>query len=130
MKWEGHEESGNLEDRRGLGKKAIAIGGGGALLVLIIGTLLGVDPQKLNQLLGNPQAGGGAGGNGQVEQRPLTPQEERSRKFAATILRFTEEVWGEQFQQAGEHYKPPHMVLFSESVETGCGVAPSAVGPF
>jgi predicted metalloprotease len=129
MKWEGQAESENVEDRRGLGKKGLAIGGGGALLVLLIGALLGVDPQKLNQLLGN-RPGAGGGGNNQAEERPLTAEEQRTHKFAATILRFTEEVWDEQFQKAGEQYKPPHMVLFSDDVETGCGHAPSAVGPF
>jgi len=130
MKWEGHEESGNLEDRRRLGKKGLAVGGGGALLILLIGVFLGVDPQKLNQLLGDRPVDPRGGGNNQVEDRPLTPEEERSRKFTATILRFTEEVWEEQFRKAGERYQPPHMVLFSDEVETGCGVAPSSVGPF
>src|SRR4029453_18362406 len=54
----------------------------------------------------------------------------RSREFAATILGFTEEVWGEQFRRSGGQYVPPKMVLFSERVATGCGVAPAAVGPF
>ena len=48
----------------------------------------------------------------------------------ATVLRYTEVVWSEQFQRAGERYEPPKMVLFSDQVETGCGVAPAAVGPF
>jgi predicted metalloprotease len=128
MKWEGHEESGNVEDRRGLNKKGLAIGGVGALVVLIIGTLLGVDPQQLNKLIGNRPPG--PGGDQPGEQRPLTPQEERTHKFAATILRFTEEVWDDQFRKAGKRYEKPHMVLFSDQVETKCGVAPSAVGPF
>src|SRR5262249_50626175 len=72
----------------------------------------------------------GAGGNGQAQERPLTREEQRSRKFAATILRFTEKVWDEQFSKAGKIYEYPHMVLFEEEVRTGCGVAPSAVGPF
>ena len=130
MKWQGNEESSNLEDRRGLGKKGIAIGGGGALVILLIGALLGVDPQKLNQLIGNLPVEQREGGAQQGEAAPLSPQEERSRKFAATILRFTEQVWEEQFARAGKRYQPPHMVLFSKQVETGCGVAPSAVGPF
>ena len=129
MKWEGHQESGNIEDRRGLNKKTVALGGGAALIVLIIGTLLGVDPQRLNELIGNRPLDP-KDGNGAVAERPLTPQEERSRKFAATILRFTEEVWEEQFRRVDKRYQPPHMVLFSDRVQTGCGAAPSAVGPF
>jgi uncharacterized protein len=54
----------------------------------------------------------------------------RSRDFVATILAFTEEVWGDQFRRAGEIYAPPKMVLFANAVQTGCGNAPSAVGPF
>ena len=127
MKWEGQQESDNVEDRRGLGKKGMAIGGGAGLLLLLLGAIFGLDPQKLNQLVGNLP---GNAGNDQAEQRPLTAQEERSRKFVATILRFTEEVWDEQFRKAGKRYEAPHMVLFSERVETGCGAAPSAVGPF
>jgi predicted metalloprotease len=127
MKWEGQQESDNVEDRRGIGKKGLALGGGAGLLLLLISAIFGFDPQKLNQLVGNL---GGNAANDQAEQRPLTAQEERSRKFAATILRFTEEVWDEQFRKAGKRYEAPHMVLFSERVETGCGAAPSAVGPF
>jgi uncharacterized protein len=127
MKWEGQQESDNVEDRRGIGKKGLAIGGGVGMLLLLIGAIFGFDPQKLNQLIGNLP---GNAANNQAEQQPLTAQEEKSRKFVATILHFTEEVWDEQFRKAGKRYEAPHMVLFSERVETGCGVAPSAVGPF
>jgi predicted metalloprotease len=130
MKWEGQQESENVEDRRGLSKKGVAIGGGATLLILLIGALLGVDPQKLNQLVGNLQGDPRVGGNNQVEERPLTAEEQRSGKFTATILRFTEKVWDEQFRRVGKRYEAPHMVLFDKQVETGCGVAPSAVGPF
>src|SRR6185436_8250411 len=60
----------------------------------------------------------------------LTPEEKEQREFSATILRFTEVVWDDQFQRLGQPYQPPRMVLFSERVQTGCGMAPSAVGPF
>jgi predicted metalloprotease len=129
MKWEGHEESGNVEDRRLVGKKTLAVGGVGALVIMLVGYFLGVDPQKLNQLLGN-RPGGGDGG-GEVKERPPTAEEERSRKFVATTLRFTEEVWDEQFRRAGKRYQAPHLVLFTDQVDTGgCGTAPAAVGPF
>jgi predicted metalloprotease len=128
MKWQGHAESGNVEDRRRMSKKGMAIGGIGGLLLLLIGALFGIDPQKLNQLVGNVP--GNKAGNGQVEERPPTEEEERARKFAATILRFTEEVWDEQFRRAGQRYEPPKMVLFADRVDTACGSAPAAVGPF
>jgi predicted metalloprotease len=128
MDWEKGEESENLEDRRGMSPRTVAIGGVGTLLILLVGYFLGVDPQKLNQLIGNAQAPGQA--NGQVAKQAPTADEERSRKFSAHILRFTEEVWDEQFRRAGKTYSPPHMVLFDHQVDTGCGTAPSAVGPF
>jgi predicted metalloprotease len=131
MDWDQGQESENIEDRRRLGPKALAIGGAGSLVLLLIAYFLGVDPQKLNQLFGNPQGGvGGGGGDAQVDKGPLSPEEERSRRFASKILKLTEVVWGEQFQKIGKVYEPPHMVLFTAQVDTGCGTAPSAVGPF
>jgi hypothetical protein len=128
MRWEGGRQSDNLEDRRRMSPRGMAIGGGGALIILVIGLLLGLDPKDINQLLNNPPGGGGAGPVAVDE--PESPEEVRSREFAATILGFTEDVWGELFQKEGERYEPPKMVLFSRRVETGCGIAPSAVGPF
>src|SRR5262249_46789718 len=123
MDWEGKEqESSNLEDRRSMGKTGMAVGGGLAVIIAIVGTLLGVNPQLLQKFVGNAPIAKGK----QVEgTRPLTPEEERSKKFVGTILKFTEVVWEEQFKKHGKVYEPPHMVLFSEEVDTGCGRAPS-----
>lgn len=107
--------------------KTAAIGGVGALIIVVVGYFLGINPQALNQLVGNAQVG--AAGN-QGQERELTAEEQRSHEFASKILRFTEKVWSKEFQQAGKEYVPPHMVLFSKQVETGCGVAPASVGPF
>lgn len=126
MRWEGGEQSGNLEDRRSGGPKKLAIGGVGALLLLLLGYFLGVDPRLINQFIGNAEFGG----DPQGQRRELTPQEKRARDFAATILRFTEQIWEEQFRSVGKEYQAPKMVLFSDRVETACGSAPSAVGPF
>src|SRR5579859_3291805 len=128
MRWEGGRQSENLEDRRRMSPRGMAIGGGGALLIVILGLLFGLDPRDINQLLNNPPGGAGPGQVGVDE--PESPEEARTREFAATILGFTEDVWGELFRRAGERYEPPRMVLFRRQVETGCGVAPSAVGPF
>jgi predicted metalloprotease len=132
MDWEKGEESANLEDRRRLSRQKMAMGGGiGVVLLMLIGLFLGVDPQQLKQFLGNAPGVGQGGGARPGEDRPPTPEEERSRKFNATILHFTEVVWEEQFRKIGQRYDKPHMVLFSNQVETGgCGVAPSQVGPF
>lgn len=106
----------------------MAIGGGGLLLLLIIGALFGVDPRKINQLVNQAQQGGNP--NVAAQDGELSPEEKRQREFTATILRFTEIVWDEQFQRSGQRYVKPRMVLFSNQVRTGCGIAPSAVGPF
>ncbi len=129
MRWRGGRQSENLEDRRRMSPKGVAIGGGGLLVLLILGLLFGLDPQQLNQLLDQAQVGGDPNAQQQAD-RPLTPEEEQTRAFAATILGFTETVWDEQFRKAGERYQPPRMVLFTGQVQTGCGLAPSAVGPF
>lgn len=125
MRWEGEEQSSNVEDRRGFGPQTAAIGGGGALLLVILGLFFNVDPRQLNQVINQAQVQNQPG-----EARELSPEEKREGAFTATILRFTEVVWDEQFRRAGKQYRPPRMVLFTDRVETGCGLAPSAVGPF
>jgi predicted metalloprotease len=117
MDLEQGRESENLEDRRRMGPKKLAIGGGiGAIILALIGAYLGVDPQKLNQLF---NAGGAQPG---AEQGPPSAEDERSRKFYSTVLAFTEDVWSEQFQKVGKTYTPPKMVLFTDQVDTGgCG---------
>ena len=109
--------------------KWMAIGlGGGLLLLVIVAMLFGLDPRKLNQLVNQAQVGGN--GNVAAQQGELSPEELKQREFLATVLRFTEVVWGDQFRKSGQQYEPPKMVLFSNRVQTGCGIAPSAVGPF
>lgn len=124
MRWRGGEQSGNLEDRRSMGSRGMALGGGGVLVIVVLGLIMGVDPGQLLQVAQQQQ---------QVApgpQRQLTPQELEQKEFASTVLHFTEAVWTEQFQRLGQRYQKPHMVLFANQVQTGCGTAPSAVGPF
>ncbi|QIF05335.1 neutral zinc metallopeptidase [Roseimicrobium sp. ORNL1] len=128
MDWEKGEQSSNLEDRRRMRPKAAVGGGLGLLVILAIGYFLGVDPKQLSQLMEGVQVGQGTGTT--ETQGPLTPEEERSKRFAATILGFTEKVWDQQFRENGQQYQAPRMVLFTGRVETRCGVAPAAVGPF
>lgn len=124
MRWKGEEQSSNVEDRRAMRGPAVAIGGGGLLVLLLISMFLGVDPQKLLQQVEQMPA------NGPAEERELTPQEKEQGEFIATVLRFTEVVWDDVFRRAGETYDAPKVVLFADAVQTGCGNAPSAVGPF
>ncbi|MBY0522703.1 MAG: neutral zinc metallopeptidase [Gemmataceae bacterium] len=125
MEWQGREESQNVEDRRGLGGKAgIAIGGGGALLLVILGLVFGVDPQQLLEM-----------GGQQVQQQPgrevpVDPAEEKAAKFTKVVFHDTEVIWEEQFRKMGRRYEKPVLVLFSGQVDSACGSANSAVGPF
>lgn len=126
MKWEGGRESENVEDRRGM-SRARVVGGGGILTLVIIAAayFLGLDPRQAQQIA--QQIDRGAAKFEQVGP----PPNDRIKKFASTVLGFTEEVWHEQFRQYGMSYQKPGMVLFSDEVDSeGCGVAPSAVGPF
>jgi len=107
-----------------MGGRGMALGGGGMLVVVVLGLLLGVDPRDMLQVAQQQQQAAPG------PQRQLTPQELEQKEFTATILRYTEVVWGEQFQKLGQRYQPPHMVLFTGEVDTGCGRAPAAVGPF
>jgi predicted metalloprotease len=127
MEWEDREESSNVEDRRGMSGPAIGgiAGGGGALLLMILGLVFGLDRNMLSNILGHPEQQRPAGSNKQVD-----PREEKVARFASVILKDTEVVWSKQFEERGLKYKEPKMVLFSGEVDTGCGHADSRVGPF
>jgi predicted metalloprotease len=128
MRWQGGRQSDNLEDRRRRGPSGgVAAGGGAMILIAVVVFFLGGDPRQLQQLLQQVEVQRPAGGG---VERPETAEDIRSREFAATILGFTEEVWEEQFRQAGSQYERPQMVLFTDRVTTKCGAAPSSVGPF
>jgi len=129
MRWEGGKKSENLEDRRNMAPATVAAGGIGVVLVMLVAAFMGIDPKQAQKFIGNGAGNGGNRGGGQVK-RELTAEEVKSGEFFKTVLNYTEEVWDEQFRKAGEKYVQPKMVLFSEQVATGCGNAPSAVGPF
>jgi predicted metalloprotease len=129
MRWEGQEQSDNVEDRRGMrmpGGRA-GLGCGGLLLVLVIAVLTGKDPTQLLQLLQQSQGGAEQSvpaGPGQA------PANDRASQFAKTILKSTEDVWGAVFAKSGQTYEKPVLVLFGGEVESACGYTTSAVGPF
>jgi len=102
------------------GKAGLAIGGGGIVLV-ILALLAGVDPQQVIKLVGQPQQQG---------ERQLDPAEEEAAKFTKVILRDTEVVWDDLFRRMGKTYQKPRLVLFSGQVDSACGFADAAVGPF
>lgn len=132
MRLDGDRESGNIEDRRGMGGGRMVVGGGmglGGLVLIIILMLLGVDPR---QLLQNMPAGPPPGaGQGPGVQAPADPKQEELKTFTSKILASTEDVWHDLFKQKiGREYKDPALVLFSGQVQSACGFADAAVGPF
>lgn len=126
MKWQGRRESGNLEDRRGMsGGKVVAGGGIIGVIILLITMFGGQDAQNLVPVIEqlNQQ-------QGPQTERELTPEEIETGKFVDALLTDNEEVWGKIFQENGMTYKEPNLVLFTGQVETACGGATSASGPF
>src|SRR6185503_17886678 len=124
MRWRGERQSSNIEDRRGLTPK-VAVGGGlGTLVVIIIALLFGADPrQLLEQVPNNPTS--------EVQSsRPVNSEEEELKQFVSVVLAKSEDVWSDVFRQNGRQYREPTLVLFSDQVRSGCGVAGAGVGPF
>jgi predicted metalloprotease len=125
MEWEGREESVNVEDRRTFGTKTLAIGGGvGGILLVILGLVFGVDFTGQ----GGPQ--GGTEQPTSEQARPVDPEEERMASFSKVIFHDTEVIWDELFRKMGKQYQKPVLVLYSGQVDSACGMAESAVGPF
>ena len=109
----------------GGGKLALGgLGGCGTIVVLLLALLFGADPRQLLEQL--PATGGG----GAPATRPTNPQEEELRKFVGVVLAETEDAWTDVFQKIGRTYRKPTLVLFTDRVESACGVAGAAVGPF
>lgn len=121
MKWIGRRGSSNVDDRRRMGGGRIAMGGGiGSIVVIAIVWLLGGDPsQVLNQMQGQ-----------QGEQVATTAEEDSVAQFVSVVLADTEEVWDAIFSENGQSYRKPTMVLFRGAVQSACGSASSASGPF
>ncbi len=132
MQWRNSGESSNIEDRRGMSGTGMAIGGGGigTLLLVLVLWLCGADPSTLLSLL----SGGGSQQTTQTQQQQqqTNPQgEDADKKFVASILKTTEDAWGEILpQQTGIRYRDPTLVLFTNQVQSACGVAGSSTGPF
>lgn len=125
MRWRGERQSTNIEDRRGLSGGRVAVGGGiGTIVILIIALLFGADPR---QLLEQMPADGGAPVQ---SSRPTNPEEEELKQFVSVVLAKSEDVWQDVFRQNGRQYREPTLVLFTDQVQSACGMAGAAVGPF
>lgn len=128
MKWSGRRSSENFEDRRGMSSGGKTIIGGGiiGIIILLLNTFGGENVQMLTPILEQMNGGSGA----PTEQRDLTAAEIEEGKFIEAILVDTEDVWGKIFQENNMEYKRPKLMLFTQAVETECGNATSASGPF
>lgn len=122
MKWQGRRGSSNVEDRRGMSTGTKVAGGGiGTLIILLIVWLLGGDPQNVLEQLQ---------GGGRTEQVTTSEEEDQLAQFVSVVLADTEEIWGKIFEEAGETYRKPTLVLFRDQVQSACGYASAASGPF
>ncbi|MES2577288.1 MAG: neutral zinc metallopeptidase [Bacteroidota bacterium] len=128
MKWSGRRSSENFEDRRGMSSGGKTIVGGGiiGIIILLLNVFGGENAQMLTPILEQMNQGNGA----PTEQRDLTATEIEEGKFIEAILVDTEDVWGKIFQENNMQYERPKLMLFTDAVETGCGNATSASGPF
>jgi uncharacterized protein len=126
MKWKRARRSTNVEDRRGAGGGGIRLGLGGIAIVVLIGLVLGRSPMEMLALVSMIQ--GGDPGLGTPAQ--TTSADDEHAAFVASILGETEDVWGEVFRAHGATYEAPRLVLFTGRVNSACGGASAAVGPF
>ncbi len=128
MKWEGRRQSKNVEDRRGMDNTGKVVAGGGliGIILLLINMFGGESAQNLTPLLEqlNQQQ------STESPAQPLSKEDEKMGQFVSTVLADTEDVWHKIFEENGMTYKEPGMVLFRSSVQTECGGATSASGPF
>ncbi len=128
MRWRDGRRSDNVEDQRGRGVSRGAIGGGiGLIIIVAIGLLSGADPLTiLGAVIG--QSGGSL--DGLTPSAPLSAADNESADFVSVVLADTEDTWLVIFQQQGRVYQQPKLVLFSGGVDSACGFAQSAMGPF
>ena len=126
MLWRGQRQSENIEDRRGMSRGGMAIGGGlGGIVLLVIALLMGADPSQLLEQLPTQDPAAS-----RQTSRSTSPEEEERKQFVATVLANTEDVWTDLLRQTGRQYREPKLVLFGGQVESACGLAGPAVGPF
>ena len=130
MRWRDQRQSTNIEDRRGLGGRGLAIGGGGigTIIVIIAALLCGVDP---SQLLENLPSGSSVQQQQPTAGNSASQPTDENRQFVGAVMGSTEDVWSQVLpQQARIRYQAPKLVLFSGQVSSACGYASAATGPF
>ena len=126
MRWGSGRRSDNVEDRRGLRvTRGVAGGGLGTIVLVLVALYFGVDPSTI---LNMAPTGGGTSVEQSNEPRPAA--ENALADFTSVVLADTEDAWGAVFREKGGTYVPPKLVLFTDAVESACGMAGSATGPF
>lgn len=124
MRWRGGRESDNVEDRRGFrAAPAIAGGGIGTVAIVLIAMFFGMDPTVLLESMG-------PGAVSVQQPAPAPAGQDEASKFVSVVLADTEDTWRGLFRQLGGTYREPKLVLFSGMVQSACGYAQAAVGPF
>jgi len=128
MRWQMGRRSDNIEDQRGMpvGRGTVVGGGIGTLVLVLLALYFGVDPSVILQGVdpGSPEP------TRSVQQQRAPAGDDQLRDFVSVILADTEDTWGELFRRMGRRYEAPHLVLFSGAIQSACGFAEAAVGPF
>lgn len=127
MRWQMGRRSNNVEDRRGAGSSQRMVAGGsvGVIVIAIVAMLLGVDPAVILEPVADTAQQG-------QQQPDVVPDgsEDQLADFSSVVLADTEDTWSALFAQMGEVYQEPKLVLFTQSVDSACGFAQAAMGPF
>ncbi len=132
MRWRDYGQSSNVEDRRGLGGRGLALGGGGiGIVILAVAAMLcGVDPRQLLEGLPSEVTQTQQQQPGQAGNSANRPPDD-NRQFVGAVMKTTEDIWGEILpQQARVRYQQPKLVLFDGQVSSACGQASASTGPF
>lgn len=120
MKWNETKRSGNVTNRGGMGMGTI--GGGAGIIIALIAMVLGINPGDILNQGGDP--------NAPQQSGPMSQSDSMGTEFVRHILGDTEVTWGEIFQTMGKTYEEPKLDIFSGQIQSACGLASSAVGPF
>ncbi len=126
MLWKDGRRSDNVEDRRGSGVRTSLAGGGiGAIVLALVALYFGVDPSVVLQGLS-----GESTTTTSASSQPISPEQEQLKDFVSVVLADTEDTWTALFHDMNANYEDPKLVLFSGAVQSACGMAESAMGPF